>query len=60
MFRAVAVAVSTRGVRILVSARPVPDIQKLLLACWEAFWFWMPVLEVSGILVHVASWLLPF
>jgi hypothetical protein len=33
MFRATAVAVSTSGVRTLVSALPVPEIQKLLLAC---------------------------
>ena len=47
MFRATAVAVSTRGVRTLVSARPVPDIQKLLVACWEAFWFWMKLVAVG-------------
>ncbi len=29
MFRATAVAVSTSGVRMEVSARPVPDIQEL-------------------------------
>jgi hypothetical protein len=39
--RAAAVAVSTRGVRREVSALPVPDIQKLVLACWAAFWFTM-------------------
>jgi hypothetical protein len=38
--RAPAVATSRVGVRMLVSLRPVPDIQKTAV-CWAAFWFWM-------------------
>lgn len=40
IFKATAVAVSRVGVRMFVSAWPVPEIQKLDAACWEAIWFW--------------------
>ena len=52
MFRATAVAVSTRGVVTLVvalkvAAWPVPEMRKL--AVWsKAFWFWMKLVVVGA------------
>ena len=59
MFNMVAVAVSRVGVRTEVSARPVPEIQKLLVDCWMVFWFWIPLVEVRLLqllrLVHISA-----
>jgi len=41
MLSATAVAVSNVGVSTLVSALPVPLIQKLLVVWALTFWFWM-------------------
>lgn len=49
ILRATAVAVSRVGVRMLVSARPVPLIQKLAVVCCMAFWFCMKFVAVGAI-----------